>query len=227
MAASLHKLALWAGLQHQLAVAVVAAVTAAGLTAHLSSFAPILQALQQHPEQRKEFAGAVLTPMRSGTVTWQVSTAVLVSAAVQDDQAQYQMLRASVAESVFINSTLLAAQTDESMLLLSGMLLTTAYYDHFAAAVTKMAGSYALLKLLLQSAGVKAALALPEVQQLVACQVANLEQMSAVPPFSRNMPQAKFPQNAQVRLNWTIGIGCLLLGLLCAQRLLMNVLLQP
>jgi hypothetical protein len=89
------------------------------------------------------------------------------------------------------------------MLLLSGMLLVdkqlwTTYYCYFAAAVAQRADSYSLLKQLLQSAEVQAVLSLPEVQQLVACQVANLERLSAVTPFSWNMPQAAFPSNKQV-----------------------------
>lgn len=50
----------------------------------------------------------------------------------------------------------------------------------------------------LQTSAVQAALDRPEVQQLVACQVANLQRMAAVPAFSWHMPQAKMPGFPQV-----------------------------
>jgi hypothetical protein len=84
-------------------------------------------------------------------------------------------------------------------LLLSEPQLTAAYYGRFAAAVAARQKNYKLLKQLLQAESVLAALERREVQQLVACQVANLERMSDVPPFTWRMPQAKMPSYPQVR----------------------------
>jgi hypothetical protein len=98
-------------------------------------------------------------------------------------------------------------------MLLEDQQLRAAYYDHFAAAVLQRGASYSLLKQLLQSAEVQAALSVPEVQQLVGLQVQDLERLSAVPAFSWNMPQAAFPSNKQVgcqyaHVLWTLCLCC-------------------
>lgn len=103
------------------------------------------------------------------------------------------------------SASLLSRQTDESMLLLSQLLLadaglTRSYYAQFATAVAQRRSRYSLLKQLLQTAAVQAALELPAVQQLVACQVANLRRMAAAAPFSWHMPQASVPGNPEVRV---------------------------
>lgn len=92
-------------------------------------------------------------------------------------------------------ATLQGRQTDESMLLLSQLLLGDAelagrHCSRFATAVAQRRSNYSLLKQLLQQPPVRAALELPGVQQLVACQVAHLQRMAAVPAFSWHMPQA-------------------------------------
>jgi len=53
--------------------------------------------------------------------------------------------------------------------------------------VSQRQDSYDLLKQLLASGAVKEALASANVQQLVACQVANLQRMSRLPAFSWKM----------------------------------------
>lgn len=122
--------------------------------------------------------------------------------ALNSSAALRKRVESAIAEAVFTRASLLTVQTDASMLRLSSMLLgnpqlRAAYYDHFAAAVSQRRESYELLKQLLQSAPVTAALATPEVQQLVACQIANLQRLSAVPPYMWNMPQAVVPGGVQ------------------------------
>lgn len=95
---------------------------------------------------------------------------------LQDTPNLCKVLAAAIAQTLFVNQALLGAQTDDSMLQLSNMLLgdrqlRAAYYDLFAATVASKAGNYVLLKQLLQSGPVQEALAVPEVQQLVRCQV--------------------------------------------------------
>ena len=155
-------------LQQQLTAAVAAAVMAAGPVGHLSSCAAVLQAYRQDAQLQEQFVQGIAAALNISSSTWQE-----------------------------------AAQTDSSLLQLSGMLLgdeqlRAAYYDHFAAAVLQRGASYSLLKQLLQSAEVQAALQVPEVQQLVVFQVHNLERLSAVPAFSWNMPQAGFSSNKEV-----------------------------
>jgi hypothetical protein len=118
--------------------------------------------------------------------------------ALNSSAALRKRVESAIAEAIFTRSSLLTVQTEASMLRLSGTplgnpQLRAAYYDHFASAVSQRRDSYELLKQLLQSGPVTAALATPEVQQLVACQLANLQRLSAVPPFTWNMPQAVVP----------------------------------
>lgn len=109
-------------------------------------------------------------------------------------------MQTAIAECVFTKPSLLAAQSEDSLLDLSTLLLgnpqlRAAYYDLFVAAVARHQGKYQLLQRLLASQPVKQALDLPEVQQLVACQVANLQRLSAEPAFSWEMPQAVVPSS--------------------------------
>jgi len=146
---------------------------------------------------------AAAAPLRTGADVWQVAEAVQLTGALQGVPTLQQTWRAAIAESVFTKSTLLARQTEQSMAQLSTMLLAdvqlqAAYYDRFAAAVIQRPDNYKLLKQLLQSGPVRASLDCPEVQQLVSCQVKNLEGLSAVPPFSWAMPEASLHSWPQV-----------------------------
>jgi hypothetical protein len=191
-------------LQQQLTAAVAAAVMAAGPVGHLSSCAAVLQVYRQDAQLREQFVQGIAAALNSSSSSWQAEAAVQLLPLLQDSPPLQKSLRAAIAGSIFTNRTLLAAQTDSSLLHLSGMLLgdkqlRAAYYDHFAAAVLQhRADSYSLLKQLLQSAEAQAALDVPEVQQLVRIQVDNLTRLSAVPAFGWNMPQAGFPSNKQV-----------------------------
>lgn len=203
-------------LQHQLRAAVAAAVMAAGPVGHVTSCAAVLQAYGKDQQLQEQFVQGIAAALNSSSSSsWQAEAAVHLLPLLQDSLPLQKSLRAAIAGSIFTNRTLLAAQTDSSLLQLSGMLLgdkqlRAAYYDHFAAAVLQhRADSYSLLKQLLQSAEVQAALDVPEVQQLVVFQVHNLERLSAVPAFSWNMPQAAFPSNKQVgcqyaHVMWTL-----------------------
>ena len=106
----------------------------------------------------------------------QVSGEAQLLAALDGTPALRKRVELAVAECMFTQTPLLSAQTEASMLQLSDMLLGNpqlrgAYYGHFAAAVAQRQDSYTLLKQLLQSEAVTTALAVPEVQQLVSCQV--------------------------------------------------------
>lgn len=161
------------------------------------------QLLQAASVEQKQLIDHVCAALRRRTHTWQLSEAMPLLEILSGVAALQQMVRATIAECMFTNSHLLSSQTDDSMLQLSGMLLShkqlkAAYYDVFADVVVKRRNNYNLLKQLLQSAPVRSALPMPEVQQLVSCQVANLERMSAVPPFSWHMPQAKLSSYPEV-----------------------------
>jgi hypothetical protein len=147
---------------------------------------------------QEQLVTAAASAIRTRLSTWQVLEEDRLLSALNSSTALRKRVESAIAEAVFTRASLLTAQTDASMLRLSGMLLgnpqlRAAYYDHFAAAVSQRRDSYELLKQLLQSGPVTAALAAPEVQQLVACQIVNLQRLSAVPPFTWNMPQAVVP----------------------------------
>lgn len=87
---------------------------------------------------------------------------------ISNDSALYKQLVRTAAESIFSSSSLLCAQTDESMLHLSDLLLAdvhlrAAYFDIYAAAVVQRDSNYGLLKQLMQSPAVQAAAAMPEI----------------------------------------------------------------
>jgi hypothetical protein len=147
---------------------------------------------------QEQLVTAAAAAIRTRRSTWQVTQEAQLLAALRATPALGKHVGAAIAECVFTQGVLLAAQTGDSMLQLSDMLLgnpqlRAAYYDHFVAAVEQRQDNYQLLKQLLQSGAVRGALAVAEVQQLVACQVANLERLGAVPPFTWHMPQAVVP----------------------------------
>jgi hypothetical protein len=199
----LHTLDPMLKLQHKLTAAVVAAVLSAGPAANLSSCIPLLRACQQQPPVLEQAVWAIAADLRSTEVTWQVSTAVQLQPCLQEAPALYKLLSSAIAERLCTSSSFLANQTDDSILQLSNLLLTSpqlraAYYDHYAAEVARRPDNYKLLQELLQSSAVGTNSAMPEVQQLVASQLANLKRPSAVPPFSWCMPEAKLPARSSV-----------------------------
>jgi hypothetical protein len=190
-------------LQHKLTAAVAAAVMAAGPAVNLSSCIPLLQACKQQPPMLEQSVQAIAADLRSTGITWQVSTAGQLLPCLEETPGLHKLLSSAIAERLFTSRGLLANQTDASILQLSDLLLTSpqlraAYYDHSAAAVEQRPHNYQLLQQLLQSGAVRANLAMPEVQQVVACQVANLRRLSAVPPFSWCMANAKLPAGSLV-----------------------------
>lgn len=147
---------------------------------------------------KEQLVTAAAAAIRNRRSTWQVTQEAQLLAALQATPALRKRVEAAIAECAFTQGTLLAAQTGDSMLQLSDMLLgnlqlRAAYYDHFVAAAEQQKDRYQLLKELLQSGAVRGALAVAEVQQLVCCQVANLERLGAVPPFNWHMPSAVVP----------------------------------
>jgi hypothetical protein len=160
---------------------------------------------------QEQLVTAVALAIGTRQSTWQVSEEAQLLAALNSNPALRKRVESAVANSMFTQTSLLSAQTEASMLLLSDMLLGSmqlraTHYGHFAAAVARRQDSYTLLKQLLQSEAVTAALGVPEVQQLVSCQVANLQRLSAVPVFIWHMPQAVVPggvvNSQQVSVVW-------------------------
>jgi len=83
------------------------------------------------------------------------------SVAVLNDRPAQQLVLATVAQSLFSNAALLHAQTDDIMVMLSGLLLqepelASTHYPHFAAAVAGRPNNHNLLMQLLQSGPVAA-----------------------------------------------------------------------
>lgn len=169
-------------------------------------------AVQESAAAREHLVAAAAAAIWHRGGSWQVTDALQLSTALQGAAPLQQRVQAAIAEGLFTKRALLAAQTDASMsqlshILLSNAQLRAAYYDHFAAAVAQRPKNYELLKQLLQSESLRAHLAMPEVQQLVECQVANLQRLGAVPPFTWNMPQASIPSYPQVcgcGSNWAV-----------------------
>eukprot|EP00878_Enallax_costatus_P014550 GHUV01015221.1.p1 GENE.GHUV01015221.1~~GHUV01015221.1.p1 ORF type:complete len:529 (+),score=164.92 GHUV01015221.1:965-2551(+) len=212
VAAALHKLNESQQLQQQLTTSAAAAVVALGPVKHLDSCIQILKATQQLADTREQLVQALAAALRSIETVWQASTALQLVAVLQDSPKLRQLLQAAVTETLFSSYTLLSNQTDASMLQLSTMLLagdelSSAYYRAFATAVTQRPGNYGLLKQLLESAQIQTALAMPEVQQLVSCQISNLERMCVVPPFSWHMPEAKLPSHPEVSCTFASAIA--------------------
>ena len=187
--------------------AVAAALRPTGLMALLLQSA----AVAASAAAQEQLVTAVALAIGTRQSTWQVSEEAQLLAALDSNPALRKQVEAAVADSLFTQASLLSAQTEASMLLLSDMLLGSmqlraTHYGHFAAAVARRQDSYTLLKQLLQSEAVTAALGVPEVQQLVSCQVANLQRLSAVPVFTWHMPQAVVPggvvNSQQVSVVW-------------------------
>jgi hypothetical protein len=171
---------------------------------------------QGQQELTDQLIGAVCSAVRNSAVVWQASGSMQLLDALDvlepTAAARPAVLKAAVEGLFESNSsnnssnssiTLLPSQTDDSMLQLSQLLLSEpqladVYYGCYAAAVAARQKNYNLLKQLLQAESVLAGLDRAAVQQLVACQVANLEQLSVVPPFMWRMPKAKMPSHPQV-----------------------------
>lgn len=196
-------------------VAAVVRTSTASLMQHSSNTIKGLQLCQGQPQLTDQLTEAMCCAIRSSTDAWQLSgLQQLLQALEATPAARLAVLTAAVAplfESKSNNNAdeglscgmLLSKQTTDSLLQLSQLLLSepqlyAASYGQLAAEAAARKYNYSLLKQLLQSAAVQAALDRPEVQQLVACQVANLQRMAAVPAFSWHMPQAKMPGFPQV-----------------------------
>jgi len=187
---------------------------AAGVT-HRPDNTSLLQKLLQpavlSTAARTRLVSAAVAVICSRSSAWQVRDALPVLEALRDAPALQQRVQAAIAQRVFIHPGVLAVQSNASMLLLSELLLgnpqlRAAYCDHYAIAVGQQRDSYDLLKQLLASGAVKGALAMAEVQQLVALQIANLERLSAVPAFTWHMPEARLPSYSTVRNVTNIGL---------------------
>jgi hypothetical protein len=200
--------------------------SAFGMPEHISTVVALLEMCRGQQQLQEQLIDAVCTSIRSGTVAWHVTVLrPLLQALEASPAARLSVLTAAVEVLFDIQNNnssntlgfgvLLSKQTDASMLLLSELLLSqqqlsAAYFGRFAAAVTSRTDSYPLLQQLLSTAAVKGALDRVEVQQLVTCQVANLQRMAAVPQFTWHMPQAKIPNFPQVcRLSSFMCISCL------------------
>jgi hypothetical protein len=202
-------------LQQQLASAAVTVLCAAGPMQHCSSVVQLLRVCQGQQEMTDTLIAAVCSALRNSTAVWQASGLVQLLDALDvldSASAARSTVLAAAIEGLFetdgssvgsSSSALLSSQTDDSMLQLSQLLLledqlAAANYERFAAAVAARKGNYPLLKQLLQSESVLAALDRAGVQRLVVCQVANLGKMSVVPPFTWRMPKAKMPSHPKV-----------------------------
>jgi hypothetical protein len=194
-------------LQRQLGEATAAALIAAGPVQHLSSCCKWMDLCASQVVVLQQMAGGVAAAVRSNrTAGLQAEKALQLLPLLTRQLPLYQAMQEAIAEGCLTSDACLTSQTDNSMLLLSGMLLqapqlTERYYNRFAAAAVLRPNNYLLLKQLLNSAPVKVSLGSPGVQQLVAAQVANLQRMSQVPAFSWHMPQARMPGYPQVRPN--------------------------
>jgi hypothetical protein len=196
-------------LQQQLAAAGVAALRVAGPMEHCSTAVLLLQSCKGYELRmpREQLLGAICRETSSGRASsWQMTELQQLLQATPVAEGARAAMLAAAAQGMFLSNSsavLQSRQTDDSMLLLSQLLLgdaglTRSYYSRFATAVAQRRENYSLLKQLLQTAGVRAALELPGVQQLVSCQVANLQRLAAVAPFSWHMPQASVPSYRQV-----------------------------
>lgn len=196
-------------------VAAVVRTSTASLMQHSSNTIKGLQLCQGQPQLTDQLTEAMCCAIRSSTDAWQLSGLQQLLQALEATPAARLAVLTAAVEPLFESKSnnnadeglscgmLLSKQTTDSLLQLSQLLLSepqlyAASYGQLAAEAAARKYNYSLLKQLLQSAAVQAALDRPEVQQLVACQVANLQRMAAVPAFSWHMPQAKMPGFPQV-----------------------------
>jgi hypothetical protein len=198
-------------LRQQLAAAAVAGLCSAGPSRHFSTAALLLQSCkgQQLTTPREQLLGRIGSDLASGyAADWQATELQKLLQATPAETGAHATLLAAAMQGMFDSSgsaALLSRQSDESMLVVSQLLLGAAgladrCYPRFATAVAQRRSNYSLLKQLLQTAAMRAVLELPGVQQLVVCQIANLQRKAAVPQFSWDMPQASVPRFPQVGL---------------------------
>lgn len=199
-------------LQEQLAFAAAAALCSAGPMQHCNSVAQLLQVCQGQQQVVEQVVGSLCSAVCISMMPWQVGGLMQLLQALEALPAARQAVLAAAMQGMFgcnnavsvgISNMLLSNQTEDSLLQLSQLLLTQAelaeaYYGRFATAVMARRDTYPLLKKLLQTESVQSALGRPAVQQLVACQVANLQRKSAAPPFSWHMKEARLPSYPQV-----------------------------
>jgi hypothetical protein len=197
----------------QRAAAAVASASATILIEQRNDILQLVQLCQGQQQLIGKLVDAICSSIYNSTDSWQVSGLRQLLQALEAIPPAWLAVLTTAVEALFKSNNvpagslsfgvLLSKQTDESLLqlsqlLLSQPLLSTAYYTRFVAAAAARRDNYVLLKQLLLSQAVQAALERPEVQQLVACQVANLQRMAAVPPFTWHMQHAKMPGFPQV-----------------------------
>lgn len=162
VAAAIHKLQQLPQLQQQLATAAATMLCAAGPMAHYRSIVQLLRTCQGQQQLREQVVAALCSALRgSGATAWQVSGVAGLLEAVANDRPAQQRVLAAAAQSLFSSEALLQAQTDDSMLKLSGLLLqepelAATHYRRIAAAVAGRPNNHNLLMQLLQSVPVAA-----------------------------------------------------------------------
>jgi hypothetical protein len=125
---------------------------------NVALFLQLLQstAVQQSAAALDLLVTAAASNIRNRSGTWQVAEVLQVASALEGAPEAQQRVHTAVAEAMFGNAALLAAQTDDSMLQLSRMLhadftLQDAHYASFAAAVLQRPDDgHRLLQQLLQ-----------------------------------------------------------------------------
>jgi hypothetical protein len=138
-------------------------------------------AVQQSAAALDCLVAAAADSIRNRSDSWQVVAVQQVASALEDAPAARQKVCTAIAEAVISNAELLAAQSDESMLHLSRILLAdpalqAAHYAQFAAAVLQRQDeTFKLLQLLLQPGTAETACG-----QLVAAAAAALRSRSTV-----------------------------------------------
>ena len=159
VAALLQRLAEMPQLQQQLASAAAASLIAAGPVQHMYSILSILLSTQEEDgELRQQLVGAVCAALRSPPAAappYQASDICGRLPALQQYPKLLQQLQAAMSDGIFASASLLAAQTDGSMLQLCEVLLSAKQLreKHFAACATAVAHRTGSITLLLQLAG--------------------------------------------------------------------------
>jgi hypothetical protein len=199
----------------QFAAAAAARPDSANVLGTLLKSAPVTASA----ELQEQLVVAAAAAICARSNTWQVSSEWSLLAALRESPG-LQRVQDAIAEAIFTQTALLKGQTDSSMtrltlILIRNSQLQAAYQTTFAEAVSQRGDSYELLQRLLQMTQVKNAVATPMVQQLVSCQIANLQRLSAPPPFTWDMPEAVVPDGIidrqQVRVEYLFGTMALVI----------------
>lgn len=146
-------------LQQPLASAAAARLIAAGAIQHLDSLELLLSDCELQQEQQRELqhqlVDALVAALRIPTAVYQASILTrLLSTTLQARPELSLQLQAAMADGIFADASLLAGQTDDSMLQLCAAVLSAEqtrekHFAAFAAAVAQRRHNQTLLQLLL------------------------------------------------------------------------------